>query len=323
MKARHNGAAMDDPSTDQSIVVAALYQFATLPDYLNLQAPLRQCCLDNDVCGTILVASEGINGTIAGSREGIDAVVAHIRADPRLRQLEYKESSAATMPFHRMKVRLKREIVTLGVPEIDPGQNAGTYVKPQDWNALISDPDVVVIDTRNDYEVAIGTFEGAINPRTKTFRELPERIAKEDALKGNPKVAMFCTGGIRCEKSTAYMRSLGFTEVFHLEGGILKYLETVPEAESLWRGQCFVFDDRVAVKHRLEQGSYTRCHGCRQPLSAEEREDSRYVRGCCCPKCHDTVTHAQLERFAERQKQVDLARERGERHLGRHDSKPG
>ncbi|MGD2168532.1 MAG: rhodanese-related sulfurtransferase [Gammaproteobacteria bacterium] len=313
---------MIEATTEQEIVVAALYQFATLPDYARMQAPLLQCCISNGVFGTILLASEGINGTIAGSRQGIDAVVAHIHADERLRRLEYKESHATTMPFHRMKVRLKREIVAFGIPEIDPASDAGTYVKPQDWNALISAPDVVVIDTRNDYEVAIGTFEGALNPKLKAFRELPDRIAREDSLKGKPKVAMFCTGGIRCEKSTAYMRSLGFTEVFHLEGGVLKYLETVPEEESLWRGECFVFDNRVSVKHRLELGSYGLCRGCRRPLSEEECSDSRYVRGSCCPKCHDSLTDKQLERFAERQKQVDLAHQRGERHLGRDGREP-
>jgi len=258
--ARHNGAAMHETTTQQNIVVAALYQFANLPDYAQLRAPLLQCCIDNGVFGTLLLASEGINGTIAGSRQGIDAVVTHIHADERLRRLQYKESRAATMPFQRMKVRLKREIVTLGIPELDPTRDAGTYVKPQDWNALISDPDVVVIDTRNDYEVAIGTFEGALDLGTKKFREFPERIANEDSLKAKPRVAMFCTGGIRCEKSTAYMRSLGFTEVFHLEGGILKYLETVPEEESLWRGECFVFDDRVSVRHGLKSGSVALTH---------------------------------------------------------------
>jgi UPF0176 protein len=314
---------MNELPAEQKIVVAALYQFAVMPDYDHLQAPLLEICLNNDVFGTILLASEGINGTIAGSRNGIDAVVAHIRQDERLRELQYKESYAVTMPFHRMKVRLKREIVALGVPEVNPAHNAGTYVKPQDWNALISDPDVVVIDTRNDYEVAIGTFEGALNPNTKAFRELPKRLANEDALKAKPKVAMFCTGGIRCEKSTAFMRSLGFTEVFHLKGGILDYLATVPEEESLWRGECFVFDGRVSVKHQLELGSYDLCHGCRQPLSVEEAKDKRFVPGSCCPKCHDTVTEEQLERFAERQKQVELARQRGERHLGRRDGEQG
>jgi UPF0176 protein len=310
---------MHETTANTDIVVAALYQFAELPDYARLRDPLLETCLENDVFGTILLASEGINGTIAGSRAGIDAVVAKIHEDERLRRLEYKESYADSMPFYRMKVRLKKEIVALGVPGLNPARDAGTYVKPEDWNALISDPDVVVIDTRNDYEVAIGTFEGAINPNTHAFRELPDRIAKEDALRGNPKVAMFCTGGIRCEKSTAYMRSIGFEEVFHLEGGVLKYLETVPEDESLWNGECFVFDNRVSVKHGLELGTYDLCHGCRQPLSPEEAKDERFVPGCCCPKCHDTVTDEQLERFAERQKQIQLARQRGERHLGRRE----
>jgi len=314
-----NGAYMNETTAEQTIVVAALYQFAVIPDYADLQAPLLQTCLDSGVLGTILLASEGINGTIAGSRQGIDAVVAHIHTDERLRGLQYKESHAATMPFHRMKVRLKREIVALGVPAVNPARDAGTYVKPHEWNALISDPDVVVVDTRNNYEVAIGTFEGALNPNTNAFRELPKRLANENSLKAKPKVAMFCTGGIRCEKSTAYLRSLGFTDVFHLEGGILKYLETIPEEESLWRGECFVFDKRVSVKHRLELGTYDLCHGCRQPLSMEEAKDERFIPGCCCPKCHDTLTEEQLERFAERQKQIELARQRGERHLGRRD----
>lgn len=311
--------ATREVSPAQEIVVAALYRFAVLPDYANLRAPLLQCCENNGVFGSILVASEGINGTIAGSRQGIDAVTAHIRADDRLRQLEYKESYAATMPFHRLKVRLKREIVALGVPEVNPARDAGTYVKPQDWNALISDPDVVVIDTRNEYEVAIGTFEGALNPNTKAFRELPKRISDESSLTGKPKVAMFCTGGIRCEKSTAYLRSLGFMDVFHLEGGILKYLETVPEKESLWRGECFVFDQRVSVKHGLELGSYELCHGCRKPVSVEQAKDARFIPGVCCAKCHDTLTAEQIERFTERQKQIELAEQRGERHLGRRD----
>jgi UPF0176 protein len=313
---------MPQNETEKTIVVAALYQFAALPDHARLRTPLLRCCLSHDVFGTILLASEGINGTIAGSRQGIDAVIRHIVADERLRRVQYKESRAATMPFRRMKVRLKREIVTLGIPELDPARDPGTYVKPQDWNALISDPDVVVIDTRNEYEVAIGTFEGALNPKTKTFRELPERIEEMNALKGKPKVAMFCTGGIRCEKSTAYMRSLGFTDVFHLEGGILNYLETIPEEESLWRGECFVFDGRVSVGHALESGSYDMCHGCRQPLSVEETRDIRFIAGGRCPKCHDKVTQQQLARFAERKRQIELARKRGERHLGPRDRKP-
>ena len=308
---------MDKLSPDHEIVVAALYQFAPLPDHGNLRDPLLACCLEHGVFGTILLANEGINGTIAGSRNGIDAVVAHICQDERLNNLEYKESHAQTIPFHRMKVRLKKEIVTLGMPDIDPARNAGTYVKPEDWNELISDPDVVVVDTRNHYEVAIGTFEGALDPNTQSFRELPDRIAGSEELRSKPKVAMFCTGGIRCEKSTAYMRSIGFDEVFHLEGGILKYLETVPEEESLWRGECFVFDSRVSVKHGLELGSYAMCHGCRQPVSPEEAKDKRFTPGSSCPKCYDTMSDSQHQRFAERQKQVELAKQRGTQHLGR------
>ena len=302
-----------------TIIVAALYQFADLPDFERMREPLRQVCAAHGIFGTLLLASEGTNGTIAGSRAGIDAVVQHIRADTRLAALEYKESYAETMPFHRLKVRLKKEIVALGVPDINPAKDAGTYVKPDQWNALISDPEVVVVDTRNDYEVAIGSFKGAIDPKTKAFRDFPNWVAESQVLAKHKKVAMYCTGGIRCEKSTAYLRSQGFTEVFHLEGGILKYLETIPEEESLWRGECFVFDGRVSLKHGLELGSYDLCHGCRQPLSTEEAKDPRFVPGGCCPKCHDTLSAEQLERFAERQKQMELARQRGERHLGRRD----
>ena len=299
------------------IVVAALYKFADLADFEQLRSPLLEVCRSNHIYGTLLLAHEGINGTIAGSRSGLDAVVAHIRSDERLKDLEYKESHAETMPFHRMKVRLKKEIVTLGVPGVSPTLDAGTYVKADEWNALISDPDVVVIDTRNDYEIAIGTFEGAINPKTTTFRELPAKLAGEPALKNKPKVAMFCTGGIRCEKSTAYLRSLGFADVYHLEGGILRYLETVPEEASLWRGECFVFDGRVSVKHGLELGDFEQCHGCRRPVSKAETEDERYIPGCCCPSCYKSLTKEKHERFSERHKQVELAEQRGERHLGR------
>ena len=298
------------------IVVAALYQFADLSDYEDIQEPLLHTCRHNSVLGTILLAKEGINGTIAGTREGIDAVVSHIQTHKSLDQLEYKERYAETMPFIRMKVRLKKEIVALGLPEINPALNSGTYVKPEDWNKLISNPDVVVIDTRNDYEVAIGSFEGALNPNTKAFRELPKRIADEPSLKRKPKVAMFCTGGIRCEKSTAYMKSIGFKEVFHLQGGILKYLETVPEKQSLWHGECFVFDGRVSVKHKLELGSYDLCHGCRQPISVEDVKDKNFIPGISCPKCYNTQTTDQRKRFSERQKQIELARQRGEKHLG-------
>ena len=306
---------MNETTAEQKIVVAALYQFAVLHDHARLQAPLLKCCLDNDVYGTILLASEGINGTIAGSRQGIDAVVAHIQADERLRQLEYKESYAATMPFHRMKVRLKQEIVALGLPEVNPARDAGTYVKPQDWNALISDPDVIVIDTRNDYEVAIGTFEGALNPNTKTFRELPNRIANEDSLKAKPKVAMFCTGGIRCEKSTNYLLGQGVESVFHLKGGILKYLEEVPQGNSRWNGECFVFDNRVSVGHGLKEGPHLLCHGCRRPILPEDTEKPGYEMGVSCHLCVDETSPQDKERFRERQRQITLSRARGESHL--------
>jgi UPF0176 protein len=240
----------------------------------------------------------------------------YLRSDPRLATLEHKESWAKEMPFYRMKVRLKKEIVKLGVPGVDPNKMAGKYVKPQDWNALISDPDVVVIDTRNDYEVGIGTFQGAINPHTRTFTELPQWVDQHKDELNKPKIAMFCTGGIRCEKSTAFMRSLGYDEVYHLEGGILKYLETVPEEQSLWQGECFVFDERVSVRHGLAQGSYEFCRACRQPIGEQEKSSPLYQAGVSCPHCHGTKSEAQLQSVAERQRQIELAKKRGEKHIG-------
>ncbi len=298
------------------IVVAALYQFTPLPDFEAHKAPLETACRAGNVMGTILLADEGINGTIAGSRAGIDAVLTHIRTIPGCEALEHKESPATEMPFHRMKVRLKKEIVTMGVDGIDPLASVGTYVSPQDWNALISDPAVAIIDTRNAYECSIGTFKGAIDPETKSFRDFPEwfRAFKEKTNK--TKFAMFCTGGIRCEKSTAFLKSEGIEEVFHLKGGILKYLETVPEDDSLWDGECFVFDQRVSVGHGLVPGPYDMCHACRMPLSDEEKTSEFYVRGVSCPKCHDIISAEQKLRFTERQKQIDLARARGKDHIG-------
>ena len=297
-------------------LTAALYKFVALPDYAELQAPLLAQCNALGIKGTLLLAQEGINGTISGRPDDIRALLAWLRSDPRLADLEHKESWASEMPFYRMKVRLKKEIVTLGVPGVDPTKMAGKYVKPQDWNALISDPDVVVIDTRNDYEVGIGTFKGAVNPATKTFTELPQWVAEHKDLLDKPKVAMFCTGGIRCEKSTAFMRSLGYDEVYHLEGGILKYLETVPEEESLWEGECFVFDERVSVKHGLHEGSYEFCRACRQPIGEKEKASPLYQHGVSCPHCHGTKSEEQLKSAAERQKQIDLAKKRGEKHIG-------
>jgi UPF0176 protein len=301
-------------------LTAALYKFVSLPDYRELQAPLLAVCERHRIKGTLLLAEEGINGTIAGLPDDIRRVLDYLCHNAiwqgRLADLEHKESWAARMPFYRMKVRLKQEIVKLGVPEVKPSEMAGTYVKPEDWNALISDPDVILVDTRNDYEVAIGTFKGAVNPNTKSFTELPEWVKQEKALREKPKVAMFCTGGIRCEKSTAYLRSQGFDEVYHLQGGILKYLETVPEDQSLWHGECFVFDERVSVGHGLKQGDFQLCRACRYPLSAEERRSPHFVLGVSCPHCHDKTTAEQKEAFAERQRQVELAERRKQDHIG-------
>ena len=297
-------------------IVAALYKFASLPDYRELQPALLDFCIGHDLKGTLLLAEEGINGTVAGSREAIDALMAYLRSDPRLADIEHKESFAEKTPFYRMKVRLKKEIVTLGVPGINPNNKVGTYVAPEDWNALISDPDVIVIDTRNDYEYDIGTFKGAIDPHTTTFREFPDYVEKHLDPAKHKKVAMFCTGGIRCEKASSFMMEQGFEEVYHLQGGILKYLENVPAEESLWQGECFVFDQRVAVRHGLELGEYDQCHACRHPLSPEEMQSPQYVAGISCPYCHDKLTAEKRASVAERQKQISLAKRRGEAHLG-------
>ncbi len=299
-----------------TVVVAALYKFARLPDFESLRAPLHDLMSENEVRGTLLLAAEGINGTIAGPRQGIDRVLAWLRADPRLQALEAKESLADENPFYRTKVKLKKEIVTMGVEDIDPNHIVGTYVKPSDWNQLISDPDVILVDTRNDYEVKIGTFRNAINPNTETFREFPAYAKENLDPQKHKKVAMFCTGGIRCEKSTAFMKAQGFNEVYHLEGGILKYLEEVPEEESLWEGECFVFDNRVTVNHQLEKGKYDQCHACRMPITEEEKQSALYVRGVSCPHCFDQHNAEQVRRYAERERQVQLAKERGEAHIG-------
>jgi len=298
------------------VVVCAMYKFVRLENFQELRQPLQQTMEDSGVKGTLLLAEEGINGTVAGSREGIDNVLAWLKQDPRLADISYKESFDDSMPFYRTKVKLKKEIVTMGVEGIDPRQVVGTYVKPKDWNALITDPEVFVVDTRNDYEIQIGTFEGAVNPNTETFREFPDYVAKNMDPAKHKKVAMFCTGGIRCEKSTAFMKEQGFEEVYHLEGGILKYLEEVPEEETTWQGDCFVFDNRVAVNHKLEKSIYDQCHACRMPITEEEMRSEQYEQGISCPHCFDTVTDEQRARFAERQKQIELARQRGEEHIG-------
>jgi UPF0176 protein len=298
------------------VVVAALYHFVTLEDFHEIREPLLDVCREAGVKGTLLLANEGINGTIAGPREGIDKVLAYLKSDARLSGLQHKESFDEEMPFYRMKVKLKREIVTMGVEGIDPNLVVGTYVRPEDWNDLVNDPDVLLIDTRNDYEYSIGSFKGAVDPQTTTFREFPEYVRSHLDPQKQKKVAMFCTGGIRCEKASAFMLQEGFEEVYHLQGGILKYLEEVPEAESTWEGECFVFDNRVAVNHRLEKGHYDQCYGCRMPITDEDKQSEKYRKGVCCPHCYDSLSADQIERFSERQKQIELARARGEIHVG-------
>jgi len=312
-------------SNAQKYLTAALYKFVHLPDFKELQAPLLEACKLNKIKGTLLLAEEGINGTIAGLPENIHHILHYLRTAPlfsgRLSDLEHKESWSDEHPFYRMKVKLKKEIVTLGVPGVSPTKKVGTYVKPQDWNTLISDPEVILIDTRNDYEVDIGTFKGAIDPKTATFREFPNYVAEHFDKTKHKKVAMFCTGGIRCEKASSFMIDQGFEEVYHLEGGILKYLETVPEEESLWQGECFVFDQRVAVKHNLAVGDYDQCYACRYPLSKADMESELYTPGISCPHCYNSLTEEKKARLSERQKQVILAKQRGEAHIGEKQSK--
>jgi len=296
-------------------VIAALYRFVRLDNFESLREPLLQFMLDNQVRGTLLLAAEGINGTVAGNEASITRLLDYLRQDERLRELDYKLSYDDDVPFYRSRVKLKREIVTMGVEDIDPALG-GTYVDPRDWNALISDPQVTLIDTRNDYESAIGSFDGAILPETTTFREFPDYVKQNLDSSEHRKVAMFCTGGIRCEKSTAYLRKQGFDEVYHLRGGILKYLEEVPEEDSMWQGECFVFDNRVSVNHALEKGSYDQCHACRRPITEEDKRNDRYQPGISCPACHDSHSDEDRARYHEREKQVRLARQRGELHIG-------
>ncbi|MDX1525982.1 MAG: rhodanese-related sulfurtransferase [Pseudidiomarina maritima] len=296
-------------------ICAALYKFVEFNDFAEFREPLYQAMISNDVKGTLLLAREGINGTICGTRTGIDNVLDFLRQQAVFSDLEHKESPSDTQAFYRTKVKLKKEIVTMGIDWVDPKNVVGTYVDPKDWNALIRDPEVLLIDTRNDYEYAVGTFEGAINPKTESFREFPEYVKEHLDPSQHKKVAMFCTGGIRCEKSTAYLKSLGFNEVYHLKGGILKYLEEVPEEETSWHGDCFVFDQRVTVSHGLKQGNYDQCYACRMPITAEEMQSEHYVKGVSCPHCHDKTSTEQKQRFAEREKQIQLAKQRGEQHI--------
>ncbi len=300
----------------ERFIVAALYHFVRIENPEALQQELKDLLLANQIRGTLLVAQEGINGTIAGSRAGLQSVLSRLRQDPRFSAVNVKESEADKMPFKRTRVKLKKEIVTMGIEDIDPNHIVGSYVNPADWNALIEDPEVTVIDTRNEYEINIGTFRHAINPHTSSFRQFPEFARNTLDVTKNKKVAMFCTGGIRCEKSTALLKSQGFEQVYHLKGGILKYLEDVPTAESLWQGECFVFDDRVTVDHELKPGTYDQCHACRMPITQADKTHDAYVRGISCHHCIDTNSAQQRARFAEREKQLQLAAERGESHIG-------
>ena len=303
-----------------NFLTITFYKFVELSDIEARRAPLLAFCEQRGVKGLILLAKEGINSTIAGPEASIHAVLAYLRADPKFSDLQPKESWSGLPPFRRMRVRLKNEIVTSGMPEVSPATMAGIYVKPEDWNTLIRDPDVVLVDTRNDYEIEIGTFERAIDPAIQTFSQLPAWVDRADVLKAvggkRPKVAMFCTGGIRCEKSTAMMRAKGYDEVYHLEGGILKYLETVSPAESLWRGECFVFDERVAVTHGLQRGESRLCRCCRQPFPLSAVESDKFELGVSCPRCFDRTTPEQKNTARERQRQCELAETRNKPHIG-------
>ena len=311
-----------------SFLTATFYKFADLPDFADLQAPLIAACELAQVKGTLLLAAEGVNGTIAGSAAGVCAVLAFLQQDPRLASLTYRQAWAHTQPFYRMKVRLKKEIVTLGLPDLQPARHAGQYVAPQAWSQLLDDPALVLVDTRNNYEVQIGTFAGAVNPSTASFSELPAWVDREMQLGGKlaaidgklPRVAMFCTGGIRCEKSTALLRSKGFEAVFHLQGGILKYLETQSSQNSLWQGECFVFDERVSVSYGLQPGNFALCRSCREPLSPTDQINALYERGVSCARCCASTSDVQKAGYRERQRQVDLAGSRGQAHIGKRQS---
>lgn len=298
-------------------LVSALYHFVLLEDFKTLQAPLFRKMKENEIFGTLLLAREGINGTISATSENMSIFMEYLRSDPRFKNVVVKESWNDKIPFERTRVKIKKEIVTMGVEDIDPTLHAGEYIKPENWNAVLTDPNFKVVDVRNKYEVSIGTFKGAINPETDTFREFPDFVSENlSSLPKDTKIAMCCTGGIRCEKSTAYLKQQGFTQVYHLEGGILKYLEEIPQEESLWDGECFVFDNRVAVKHGLEKGVYDQCFGCRMPILEEDKSHPAYVKGVSCHHCKETKDNTQIKRYTERQKQINIAAQKGQKHIG-------
>lgn len=284
--------------------VATFYKFVSFPDYEEQKYLLLEKCHEHDLKGTILLSSEGINATIAGTDDDVEAIINYLQQDQRLADLDVKYSSASDVPFQRIKVRLKQEIVTLGRPEVNPSEQVGTYVTPEQWNDVIKDEETIVIDTRNSYEVDIGTFQGAINPNTHSFREFPDYVEKKLDPKKHKKIAMFCTGGIRCEKATSFLLRQGFSEVYHLKGGILKYLEEVPKEKSLWQGECFVFDQRVAVKHQLEMGSYDMCLGCGHPISDEDKASVHYEQWVYCPYCYEDLTEEKLAKKRAKKRQI-------------------
>ncbi|MDB9926185.1 rhodanese-related sulfurtransferase [Hyphomicrobiales bacterium] len=300
------------------ILVATLYKFFKVDDLVALQDQLYEICNKNNVMGTILIANEGVNGTISAKPREIEKTLTSIQKDDRFSEIEIKYSSTNKQPFHKMRVRLKKEIVTIGLPEINPNKTVGTYVKPEEWNDIISDPDVILIDTRNKFEIKIGSFKNALDPRTTSFRDFPEWVKKfkQDKTNTNKKIAMYCTGGIRCEKASSLMKEEGFNEVYHLQGGILKYLEQIEKEKSLWEGECFVFDDRVCLTENLEVGSYKMCFACRMPITEDELNDDRYEEGISCLYCYNKTTKDKKERFESRQKQIELSKLRGEKHIG-------
>lgn len=309
-----NPDSSSNPSA--AVTIAALYHFAPVAEPSALRDQLAAFCEQQALKGTLLLAGEGINGTVAGSAEGIEQLLAYVRTWSGFEQLEAKCTWAAEPPFHRMKVKLKREIVTMGVPGVDPRHLVGSYLDAAEWNALLKDPEVLVIDTRNDYEVAIGTFQRAVSPNTRSFREFPAYVQAELAGQKQRKIAMFCTGGIRCEKASSYLKANDFAEVYHLRGGILKYLETVPPSENLWQGECFVFDERVSVDKDLKPGAHQLCRACRRPLRDGDRKSLQFEEGVSCPQCFGERSDAQRAAARQRERQVRLAAERGEKHIG-------
>ena len=306
---------------EENKLIAALYKFVDWNNLKKKKSDIEKLCLKNNIVGTILLANEGINGTIAGSEESVLAVIQGLKDDPLLLDIEPKFSKAEGEIFKRMKVRFKKEIVSMGMENIRPANLKGKTVKASDWNALISNPKTLVIDTRNQYECAIGTFKGSLDPKTKSFREFPKwsknNLKALMKKEGKTKVAMFCTGGIRCEKASSYLLGEGIEQVYQLEGGILKYLENISSDESLWEGECFVFDERVSIQHGLVEGNYSMCHACRMPIDDDDMKSKKYSEGISCPHCYATHSEERKERFAERQKQIKLAKIRNEKHLGK------